>query len=132
MSAFDIQSVDEYIASKSDDLASTLELVRGAILKALPSASEMICYQMPAYQLDGEVVLYFAVWKRHYSLYPAGPDLVAAFGDRLAICEVGKGTIRLSLAAPVPTKLIVDIAKFRMRQVTDRIKKSPRARSRTH
>jgi len=37
---------------------------------------------MPAYKLRGGVVLYFAGWKQHYSLYPAGERLVAAFKDQ--------------------------------------------------
>ena len=36
----------------------------------------MISYKTPAYTLHGEVVLYFAGWTHHYSLYPAGASLV--------------------------------------------------------
>jgi uncharacterized protein YdhG (YjbR/CyaY superfamily) len=118
----DLQTVDEYIDSKAADLKAKLELVREAIRKALPNAEEAISYKMPAYKLDGEVVLYFAVWKRHYSLYPAGPRMVAALKDQLVSCELGKGTIRFPFSAPVPTKLIANIAKFRMKEMKDRVK----------
>jgi uncharacterized protein YdhG (YjbR/CyaY superfamily) len=77
---------------------------------------------MPAYKLHGEVILYFAGWKRHYSLYPAGPHLIAAFKDELASWKVGKGTIRFPLSEPVPNKLIADIAKFRSTAAADRRK----------
>ena len=33
-------------------------------------------------------------WKQHYSHYPAGERLVAAFKEEPAPCKVGKGTIR--------------------------------------
>jgi len=98
--------------------------VRSAIRKALPKAEEVISYKMPAYRLRGEVILYFAGWKHHYSLYPAGPRLVAAFKDELASCTADKGTIRFPLSAPVPKKLIADIAKFRLMEVADRRKTS--------
>ena len=40
----------------------------------------MISYQIPAYKLHGgAVIIYFAGWKQHYSLYPATGPLVAAF-----------------------------------------------------
>jgi len=120
MSKADFQSVDDYIASKPDAVTATLELVRNTIVRALPNAEEVISYKMPAYRLDGEVILYFAGWKHHYSLYPAGARLVAAFKDELASYTVDKGTIRFPLSAPVPKKLIGDIAKFRLAEMADR------------
>jgi uncharacterized protein YdhG (YjbR/CyaY superfamily) len=49
---------------------------------------------------------------------------VAAFKDELASCTADKGTIRFPLSAPVPKKLIADIAKFRLMEVADRRKTS--------
>ncbi|MBV9155669.1 MAG: DUF1801 domain-containing protein, partial [Acidobacteriaceae bacterium] len=77
-------------------------------------------YKIPAYKLDGEIVLYFAGWKRHYSLYPAGEHLVEAFQHQLARYELSKGTIRFPLSEPVPAKLIEQIAKFRARELSRR------------
>jgi uncharacterized protein YdhG (YjbR/CyaY superfamily) len=67
-------------------------------------------------------VLYFAGWKRHYSLYPATKRVIAAFTDDLAPFEVNKGTIRFPLSRPVPVKLIERIAKLRAREVAERAK----------
>ena len=67
-------------------------------------------------------VLYFAGWKQHYSLYPAGDRVVAAFRDDLASYEINKGTIRFPLSQPVPVKLIERIAKFRAADVAEREK----------
>jgi uncharacterized protein YdhG (YjbR/CyaY superfamily) len=68
-------------------------------------------------------VLYFAGWKKHYSLYPATADLVAAFKDDLAPYEVNdKGTIRFPLFEPVPVRLIARIAKFRAEETAERAK----------
>ena len=65
-------------------------------------------------------MLYFAGWKQHYSLYPAGERLVAAFKDQLASYKVSKGTIRFPLSEPVPVKLIERIAKFRAEEAVRR------------
>jgi uncharacterized protein YdhG (YjbR/CyaY superfamily) len=70
-------------------------------------------------------VLYFAGWKRHYSLYPAGERLAAAFVDRLAPYKVRKGTIQLPLSEPVPVKLIERIAKFRAKETREREASKP-------
>jgi uncharacterized protein YdhG (YjbR/CyaY superfamily) len=68
---------------------------------------------MPTYTLYGDRLLYFAVWKRHYSIYAATEQVVAAFQHELAPYQIEKGTIRFPLSEPVPVKLIGRIAKFR-------------------
>jgi uncharacterized protein YdhG (YjbR/CyaY superfamily) len=116
-------SVNEYIASKPRDVQAALKLVRSAIRKAVPAAEEVISYQIPAYRLNEVRMLYFAGWKDHLSLYPAGgAELLAAFKDELAHYQLTKGTIRLPLSEPVPVKLIERIAKFRSVQLTKRDK----------
>ena len=90
-----------------------LERVRGAIGKAVPDAEECISYQIPAYKLHGRVLLYFAGWKEHYSVYPASDAMVAAFPEELEQYRASKGTLRFPLSTPVPVKLIGRIAKFR-------------------
>lgn len=73
------QTVDDYIASQPEAAQPALTQVRNAIRKALPAAEEVISYNIPTYKLDGAMVIYFAGWKHHYSLYPAGARLLAAF-----------------------------------------------------
>jgi uncharacterized protein YdhG (YjbR/CyaY superfamily) len=116
------ESVDEYISLQPEPVAAKLAIVRNTIRKALPKAEEVISYNMPAYRLLGEIVLYFAGWKQHYSLYPAGPHLVDAFKEELAAFKVDKGTIRFPLSAPVPKELISGIAKFRLSEATEQRK----------
>lgn len=113
MAKTNFQSVDEYIATHPAPVQAILRNVRAAVRKAMPAAEEGISYQIPAYRLGGRAVLYFAAWKRHYSLYPAGDRLVAAFAEELAPYEVSKGTIRFPLTEAVPMRLIERIARFR-------------------
>jgi uncharacterized protein YdhG (YjbR/CyaY superfamily) len=82
----------------------------------------VISYKIPAYRLHGGIVLHFAGWKQHYSLYPAGERMVAALKDQLASYKVSKGTIRFPLSEPVPVKLIERIAKFRAEEGVQREK----------
>ena len=113
------KSVEEYIASQPEAVQVVLRRVRSTIRKAVPSAEEAISYKIPSYKLHGTGVLYFAGWKQHYSLYPAGAQLVEAFKDELAPYEVTKGTIRFPLSKPVPVKLIGRIAKFRAKEIAE-------------
>jgi uncharacterized protein YdhG (YjbR/CyaY superfamily) len=115
------KSVDEYIAAQPEAMQGVLRRVRSAIRKALPEAEEVISYQIPAFRLHRGIVLYFAGWKQHYSLYPA-LEVAAAFKDELVRYEVSKGTIRFPLSEPVPVRLIERIAKFRAKIVAERQK----------
>jgi uncharacterized protein YdhG (YjbR/CyaY superfamily) len=114
--------VDEYIASHPEAVQGLLKRVRSTLRKAVPEAKEVISYKIPTYKLPGGPVLYFAGWKRHYSLYPATDHVVEAFKDDLAPYEVDKGTIRFPFSEPVPVKLIERIAKFRAKEVAEREK----------
>ena len=118
----DFKSVDAYIASQPPAVRGVLARVRSTIREAMPAAEEVISYRIPTYKLHGGAVLYFAVWKHHYSLYAATERVVAAFKDELASYEIQKGTIRFPLSEPVPVKLIGRIAKFRAKEVAQREK----------
>jgi len=127
MAKTDFRSVDDYIASHPEHTRAILQRVRRAIRRAVPGVEESISYQIPAYKLRGSVVLYFAGWKAHYSLYPASERLVAAFKAELTPFKVSKSTIRFSLSLPVPAKLIERVARFRAKEAADRGKLKQRS-----
>jgi uncharacterized protein YdhG (YjbR/CyaY superfamily) len=107
------RSVDEYIAAQPEQTRATLAQVRAAIREVLPGATEMISYQMPAYRVAGRVAIYFAGWKKHYSLYPVSDEVLDAFREELAPYDVNeKGTARFPLNRPVPIELIGGIARI--------------------
>jgi uncharacterized protein YdhG (YjbR/CyaY superfamily) len=120
MAKSDDKSVSDYIAAQPPPARSVLKRVRATIRKALPGATEGISYQIPIYRLDGVMVLFFAGFKSHYSIYPATPRLVRALKSELAGHLHSKGTIRFPLADPVPTDLITRIAKLRAAEATER------------
>lgn len=123
-------TINEYIADFPRDVQTVLKRVREIIRKALPDADEVISYRIPAFKLNGRIVLYFAGWTEHYSLYPSTDRLAAAFRKELARYEVsGKGTIRFPLSGPVPAQLIGDIARFRAKEAAVRAKAKAKAKA---
>jgi uncharacterized protein YdhG (YjbR/CyaY superfamily) len=116
----EFKSVDEYIAAQPAAAQVALGRIRCAIRAAAWGAEEGISYKIPAYTLHGAVVLYFAGWKQHYSLYPASDELVAAFGGELEQYRASKGTLRFPLSVPVPVKLIERIARYRLKEIGER------------
>jgi uncharacterized protein YdhG (YjbR/CyaY superfamily) len=114
------ESVDEYLAAQPRPARQVLERVRAAIRKALPGAVDRISYGIPMYALDGRMVLYFAGFRHHWSIYPATPRVVGALRDELAGRVHSKATLRFSYDEAVPTRLVARIAKLRAAEVADR------------
>jgi len=113
------KSVDDYLAAQPRPARSVLERVRATIRKALPGATEGISYQIPVYKLDGVMVLYFAAFQHHYSIYPATARVLGALEKELAGSVHGKATIRFAIDDAIPARLITRIAKLRAAEATE-------------
>ena len=118
------KSVSEYIAAQPAAARDALENVRRTIRRALPAADETISYKIPAYTVDGATVIYFAGWKAHYSIYPATRGVIAEFGKDMMPYEIKGNTFRFPLDEPIPVKLIERIARFRLKEMSERDKKA--------
>jgi uncharacterized protein YdhG (YjbR/CyaY superfamily) len=103
--------VDAYIAKQPVAVQPVLQRVRRLIRKVLPQAEETISYQVPTYKVSGQYVVYFAGWKEHWSLYPVTESVRTKLSSQLAAYELSKGTVRFSLADPVPAKLVERIVR---------------------
>jgi len=126
----DQRSVGAYIAAQPLPARTVLRRVRATIRKALPGATEGISYRIPIYRLDGRMVLYFAGFRHHYSIYPATARVKRALKKELTGLVQSKGTIRFPLDAAVPTRLIARIAKLRAAEAAElnSAKRAKRAR----
>jgi len=112
-------SIDEYIATFPEPIQNLLQEVRAAIKAAAPDAKEKISYQMPTFDLKGNLV-HFAAFKNHIGFYPT-PSGTEAFKDELAQYQAGKGSIRFPIDQPLPLELIDKIVKLR---VAENLKKA--------
>ncbi len=116
----EVLDVDGYLAALPAGDRRVLSAVRAAIRKAVPSAEESISYRIPTYKLAATAVIFFAGWKKHFSLYPATPLVTSTFEAELASYEVAKGTIRIPYAGKVPLALVAKIAALRADEVAER------------
>ncbi len=105
------KNIDEYIADFPEDTQKMLKKVRATIRKAA-KAEESISYQIPTYKIGGKVLIYFAGFKGHISVYPA-PREATEFKKELAGYKGGKGTVQFPLDRPIPYDLITRIVKFK-------------------
>jgi uncharacterized protein YdhG (YjbR/CyaY superfamily) len=113
------EDIAGYIAAQPAPVRPVLEQLRRVIGKAIPAATEAISYGMPAFKLDGRVVVYFAAWKQHTALYPGSAQTFALFKDEVAGYATSKGTLQFPFGEPLPVKLITTIAKHRAKEVAE-------------
>jgi uncharacterized protein YdhG (YjbR/CyaY superfamily) len=108
-------TVDEYFGRLHEPARSTLNSMRAAIRSAVPrAATETISYQMPAFAHQG-VLVWYAVFADHCSLFPTG-SVLQAFKDDLEEFKTSKGTVQFPLDKPLPLALIKRIVKARVAQ----------------
>ena len=109
-------SVDEYMAALPEASRPELEKLRSTIKAAAPEATETISYRMPAFKDRGRILVYYAAFADHYSVYPASTALMEALGDELKPYVTGKGTIRFDANEPIPVALVKKIVKARLEE----------------
>lgn len=90
-----------------------MQKIRKLIQETAPSATEAISYGVPAFKLNGNLVLY-AAFKKHIGIYP-GPEIIDVFAKELVGYETAKGTIKFKIDDSMPYDLIKKIVKYRVK-----------------
>jgi uncharacterized protein YdhG (YjbR/CyaY superfamily) len=107
------KNVDEYLQTFPPSVRTTLSKIRRTIQAAAPGAEEKISYGIPGYQYKG-MLIYFAGFKNHVSVYPA-PRTAEPFKKLLAAYKGGKGTVQFPLDKTVPLTLIKKMVQYRIK-----------------
>jgi len=110
-------TIDEYLAGLTSDKRATLNTVRKAIKAAAPGAVEGVSYGIPAFRMNGRMLMWFGAATNHCSVYP-GAYPIKALKEELAGYEVSKGTVRFPVDKPLPASLIRKLVKARISEYT--------------
>ena len=108
--------VEDYLAVLPEESRAALEKLRRTIRAAAPEATETISYQMPAFKHHGRLLVSYAAFKDHCSLFPASKAVMKAHGDVLKPYFTGKGTLRFHPDKPIPAALVKLIVKTRIQE----------------
>ena len=110
-------TVDDYLAGIPEVSRTALEGVRGVLRESVPDAVETISYGIPTVKLDGKMLLSYAAFAKHCSLFPASGDVMATLGGELAPYFVEKATLRFPPSAPIPRDLLERVIAVRVAEV---------------
>ena len=117
------KSIDDYLASVSEPHNKMLQNLRREIRELVPNAEETISYQIPTFKLNGRILVAFAAFKNHCSLFPV-TGARAEFPDELKKFKGGKGTLQFTTENPLPDALLEKIVKLRVSELNLKAKKS--------
>lgn len=116
--------VERFLAALPDEQRAALEKLRRSIRAAVPRAEECMSYGIPAFRLDGKVLVCYAASANHCAFYPGSGTAVAAHAAELAAYSTSKGTIRFQPGKPLPAALLRKLLAYR---VAENVAKSARA-----
>ena|SRR5437899_976763 len=107
------RTIDEYLATLSDDKRAALEKLRRTIRAAAPKAEERISYRICAFRQNGMLVG-FGATKNHCAFYLMSSSTAQAHKDELKDYDTSKGTIRFPAHIPLPAALVRKLVKARI------------------
>jgi uncharacterized protein YdhG (YjbR/CyaY superfamily) len=104
MSTVRAATIDEYLAPLPPGKRAALQWLRRHIAAAAPGAEECISYGIPAFRLDGKLLVHFGAAAKHCAFYPGAA--VESHREELRGYDTSKGTIRFQPDNPPPAALV--------------------------
>ena len=104
--------IRKYTAKLPPATRRRLKELGDIIRKTAPTAVDSFSYQIPAFRYNGKILVWYAGWTKHLSMYP----LNAAdrkFAEQKGF-KTAKGTVQFPLDDPLPVSLIRRLVKSRI------------------
>jgi uncharacterized protein YdhG (YjbR/CyaY superfamily) len=106
--------IDAYLETRPADQREALQRLRAQIAKAAPDAVETISYGMPAFKLRGRLLVSYAGWKAHCSIYPLTANFLKEHEGALKGYERTKGSLHFTPGTPLPASLVERLVRERI------------------
>ncbi len=114
--------IDGYLARiENADARATLTRLCAQLRELLPTSTETISYDMPAFRLpNGKVAAGFAFFGKNCGYYPHSGGVVPKLGALLDGYKTTKGGITFPPDAPLPKKTVSALVQTRLAEITEK------------
>jgi uncharacterized protein YdhG (YjbR/CyaY superfamily) len=110
-------TVDEYINAAPPEAQKKLREIRAILKEVAPDATETIKWGSPVFEKK-RILFAYSAFKKHLNFMPTRSSLIP-FEKELVDYTHGRDTIQFPYDKPLPEKLIIKIAAFRLRDVIE-------------
>lgn len=112
--------IDAYLADVPAEKRAVLAVLRERIRAIVPDAEEVISYRIPAFRVEGRVVIGFQANRSDYAVYPFSGGAAQRFPKELQGRTVTSGSIHFTAADPISDDLLRQIIEWRIQANRER------------
>ena len=109
--------VQAYLATLPAGARRALEQLRKAIQAAAPGAVDAISYGLPAFKLEGRILVCYRAAKDHCSLHPMSAQVIRTHAAKLRAYGTSKGTIRFEPGKPLSPAIVRLVIRARLAEL---------------
>ena len=116
------EQISEHLKAFEPEQRAVLENLRAAVKELVPGATERISYQMPTFEISGQILLHFDGFQNHNSIF-AGPEVGKRLANDLGSMLKSKGTIQFDKTKAFPKQLLKKLIKTRIEIINEQFPK---------
>lgn len=110
-------TLSDYVAKLPPDVRGAVDRIYARARKLFPEAIDGVSYGMPALLYRGKALVSVMSARAHLGLYPFSPAALDTVRADLEGFSLSKGTIRFTVATPLPAQVVDRLIRARAREI---------------